>query len=310
MRRTFLVDKGRIDAVLDKGRLMFHRFVDNGVQPVIGHGLEKIGRQFFSRQEILIVGIRSRGPCPALPRTLTDLSEIRRILCFLTRFIRRRRASAQVICEGLFFVSEASRPFRKQFFELWNDHGVDDHGAGSVELRDGLVEYLCDFAEIFRGRLCGVTHRLAQDTNARSLQTFWVEKHGVTIRYMTHTPGRKRVFRVVAYDNVQELRQIGNGTGHGAERSRNGWPPRVNSTAAHKAGRRTHSDDRVPGRRAADRRKTFLSDPYRTEVRCDAGPGTTGRTSRRSLRIVRVTRRAEKGAMGITAAELTQGRLC
>src|SRR5262245_36694207 len=127
---------------------------------------------------------------------------------------------------------------------------------------------------------------------------------------MTDTSGRKRVFRVIAYNDVQELRQIGNGTRHGAERSRNGWPPRVNSTAAHKAGRRTHSDDRVPGRRAADRRKTFLSDSYRTEVRCDARPGTTRGTSGCSLRIVRITSRAEKGAMGITAAELTQSRLC
>src|SRR5215831_4706157 len=235
---------------------------------------------------------------------------MRRILCFLTRFIRRRRASAQVICEGLFFVSEASRPFRKQFFELWNDHGVDDHGAGGVELRDGFVEYLCDFAKIFRARLCIVAHRLAQDTDARSLQTFWVEKHGVAIRYITNTSGRKRVFRVVAYNDVQELCQIDNGTGHGAERSRNGRPTGINSTAAHKAGRWTHSDDRVPGRGAADRRKTFLSDSYRAEVRCDAGPGTTRGTSRRSLRIVRITSRAEKGAMGITAAELTQGGLC
>src|SRR5262249_34737182 len=75
-------------------------------------------------------------------------------------------------------------------------------------------------------------------------------------------------------------------------------------------GRRTHSDDGVPGRRAADRRKTFLSDSYCTEIRCDAGPGTTRGTSSRSLWIVRVTSRAEKGAMSITAAELTQGRLC
>src|SRR5262249_20754370 len=118
---------------------------------------------------------------------------MRRILCFLTRFIRRRRASAQVICEGLFFVSEASRPFRKQFFELWNDYGVDDHGAGSFELRDGLIEYLCDFTEIFRGRLCVVTHRFAHDTDARSLQTFRVEKHGVAIRYSTDTSGGQRV---------------------------------------------------------------------------------------------------------------------
>ena len=67
MRRTFLVDKRRIDTVLDEGRLMFHRFVHKRVEFLISHGLEKVGRQFFSRQEILIVGIRSRGPCPALP---------------------------------------------------------------------------------------------------------------------------------------------------------------------------------------------------------------------------------------------------
>src|SRR5262249_39762970 len=157
---------------------------------------------------------------------------------------------------------------------------------------------------IFRARLCIVAHRLAQDTDARSLQTFWVEKHGVAIRYITNTSGRKRVFRVVAYNDVQELCQIDNGTGHGAERSRNGRPTGINSTAAHRAARWTNPDDRFPGRGAGDRPKPSLPTPYREEFRCAAGPETPRGPPRRSLRIVRITSRAEKGAMGITAAEL------
>ena len=55
MRRAFLVDERWIDTILDEGRLMFHRFVHDGVDLVIGHDLEEIGCQFFSRQEIFIM---------------------------------------------------------------------------------------------------------------------------------------------------------------------------------------------------------------------------------------------------------------
>ena len=90
-----------------------------------------------------------------------------------------------VISEGLFFISEASRPLRKQFFEPWNDDGIDDHGAGSFELRDGF-EHLGDFAEVFRARLSVVAHRLAEDTDAFPRKPLGREIV-YTVRYMTDT---------------------------------------------------------------------------------------------------------------------------
>ena len=42
MRRTFLVDKGRIDTVANQGRLVLDSFMDDRVELVFGHDHEKI----------------------------------------------------------------------------------------------------------------------------------------------------------------------------------------------------------------------------------------------------------------------------
>ena len=67
MRRAFLVDERWIDSVLDEGRLMFHRFVHDGISLLSAMTFRKLSCQFFARQEIFIMCSRGRGPCPALP---------------------------------------------------------------------------------------------------------------------------------------------------------------------------------------------------------------------------------------------------
>ncbi len=49
MRRAFLVDEGRRDAIFDQRWLVFHGFVSDGVKFVIGHHLQEIGHQLILR---------------------------------------------------------------------------------------------------------------------------------------------------------------------------------------------------------------------------------------------------------------------
>ena len=45
---ALLADVRRVDAVLDQGRLMLDRFMDDGVQTIVGHHLQDVGRQLVA----------------------------------------------------------------------------------------------------------------------------------------------------------------------------------------------------------------------------------------------------------------------
>ena len=52
MRRALLIDKRRIDSVFNQRRLMLDRFVNDGVEPMIGHDLEHAGHQSAARPKV------------------------------------------------------------------------------------------------------------------------------------------------------------------------------------------------------------------------------------------------------------------
>jgi hypothetical protein len=76
VRRAFLIDKRRVDAVFDQGRLMFHRFMDDGVEPVLGHDLQQVGHELLARQEIFIVRLIGRNLGPAIARAPRDFLKL------------------------------------------------------------------------------------------------------------------------------------------------------------------------------------------------------------------------------------------
>ena len=67
MGRAFLVNERRIDSIFDEGRLVLDGLMHDSVQLVVRHHLEEMARQFFARQEVLIMCSRWRGSCPPLP---------------------------------------------------------------------------------------------------------------------------------------------------------------------------------------------------------------------------------------------------
>ena len=60
VRRALLIDKRRVDSVLDQCRLVFHRFMHDGIEPIVGHHLQKKSHQFGARFEILIMRVVAR----------------------------------------------------------------------------------------------------------------------------------------------------------------------------------------------------------------------------------------------------------
>lgn len=58
MRRALVVDIRRTQSLADARRLVLHCFVNDRVEPVVGHHLQQISHQLIARLQALVVSIR------------------------------------------------------------------------------------------------------------------------------------------------------------------------------------------------------------------------------------------------------------
>ena len=100
VRRALLIDIGRIDAVRDQGRLMFHRLVHDGVKPVIGHDFQHIGHQRIACLERGEISFLRSPSQPAVARRLAQPLEGRRGHGRRTRGKGRVGAAREIALEG------------------------------------------------------------------------------------------------------------------------------------------------------------------------------------------------------------------
>lgn len=77
VRSALLIDEGRIHAVLDQGRLMLDRLVNNGVEPMIRHDLQHIDHQRVARPQIVELPLGGTVRKPSAANAVGDIGEQR-----------------------------------------------------------------------------------------------------------------------------------------------------------------------------------------------------------------------------------------
>src|SRR5207247_618048 len=123
---------------------------------------------------------------------------------------------------------------------------IDPRGAPRPHLVYCFVTARGYFGEGLRLWFGSVTHRLAQDADARSSQAILVEKFGVSIRNVTHTSSRQRIFRIVADDDIEKVGEIGHCARHRTERARDLRPPVIHTAAADQPSGWPHPHNGIP----------------------------------------------------------------
>ena len=76
MKRAFLIDKGRVDAVADQRGLVLDGLVHDGVQLVIRHDFKKMGHQLILRPQALIMFACIGISLEALSRAFDHFGEV------------------------------------------------------------------------------------------------------------------------------------------------------------------------------------------------------------------------------------------
>ena len=263
----------RVDALPNERGLVFDRLMHDRVETMVGHHLEEADRELLARGERLVIlgrpGIADAGrPLPH------DLRVVGRRQHLLPGLEGRVSTTAEVLHERL--IVTATSPFRQEIAQVADDDRIDNGRSRRLQLAESAVERPGHLREVLGIWLGGLAHRLAEDSDARSLETPCVEKRRVGGWDVADPEGSDRVLRVVAHHRIEQRRQVADGSGHGAERSIRARPAGVDAAPAHQASRRAHADDSVPGRGPADRRESLLPHPNRREVGRDGGPGTSG----------------------------------
>ena len=128
------------------------------------------------------------------------------------RLERRVRMLGQVPVDGRICFEHVRLPgSRDTLSEIGNADGIDDLRAKLLQLGNGPVEDLPDFA-IVVGRGIGLQiDRLADDADARAFQAVVCEERRVGLRDLSDSLCRDRVFRVIARDRIQQDRRIPDG---------------------------------------------------------------------------------------------------
>ena len=309
MRRAFLVHKRRIHPVLDQCRLVFHRLVHDGVEPVFRHDIQQPRHQRIARLEIFVMGRGGLGFLPAIARGFGDLGEKRRRHGVLARGERRIGGMREILRERLLVGFGISGAPVQQGVEVGDDDGVDDLRARRAEVVHSLVEHLGNLAEVVRAGLGAKPHRLAQNADARARQRVLVEQVRVAAGRTADAAGGEGVGGIVADHAVEQFRQVGDGARHRSERAVDGRPAGIHAAPAHQARGRAHAGDAVPNRGPADRGEAFLSHRGGGKIRRHARRRAAGGPARGALRVVDVARGAEQRAVRVAAAQLAQRRL-
>ena len=196
-----------------------------------------------------------------------NLLELRRLDHFVKRFERKLLTSGEVLLERFVGFGRTVRACGEQLLQFRNDDRVDQCGARGSQFRECFVEDGLDLGEIRGRRIRLKPDRFAQDAEPRAFQAIPVEEFSVGVGNMSDTPAGERVFGIVSNDDIHQTGEIGDTAGHRAERAVGERPAIIHSAAADKTGRRPHSHDAVPGRRPADRCKSFFTDSHGREVR-------------------------------------------
>src|ERR1051326_955796 len=206
-----------------------------------------------------------------------------------------RAGRSQIALERRAHFAMRMRPRRKSF-EILDHERIDDFGAETPQIRDGF------FHERQHVRIgCFRTEGLAQHAKPFALCAIALQAVRVALRNMTGRAGGAGIGRIDAGNHVEGFGEIGHGARHRAGHVARGIKPDHAGARDQRPGR-TQADDRVIGRRIADRAPSVGAEPDDAEIGRDAGARAARRTARRVGRVVRIAGKARQHGIDIVDA--------